>query len=101
MALIHKFLKDTIQPKTTNRSVNNNLKVKNDVIKNMEANNKKKLKEFKVPVSAEWVSDAYKTEGNYFCVMNLTEPVFLKSTYLNTIKINKLECFSIKIIMKM
>lgn len=40
-------------------------------------------------------------EGNYFCVMNLTELVFFKSTYLNTIKINKVEYFNIKIIMKM
>jgi len=40
-------------------------------------------------------------EGNYFCGINLTELVFLKSTYLNTIKKNKLEYFNIKIIMKM
>lgn len=39
--------------------------------------------------------------GNYFSVIKLTELVVLKSTYLNTIKINKVEYFNIKIIMKM
>lgn len=56
----------------------------------------KKLKEFKVIVSAKWTSGAQLMEGNYFSVVNLTELVVLKSTYLNTTKNKQIGVFQHK-----